>query len=223
MEEMTNVAMLAVTPPVPQNYWDWAMTYSSDTRNFNFSKPINTSPYKYETGYDIDIRKVHGYFDKVWILIPHNKRDGKVGSPRASKGVFLGYHLQDCLYDLYYILNITAKGHYGSISLSKDVLFDNNIILHVSLPEETPYDREFADPESFIPFHMRETAPLQLKGPESRLPRITEPVSIVNSDRVLRSNSHRSIYAESLPSAIKDKTPKQDLAVRFSDEVNIDD
>ena len=84
-------------------------------RNFNFSKTINTSPYKYETGHDIDIRKLHGFFDRVWILVPQNKRDGKVGSPRASKGVFLGYHLRHDLYDLFYILNATSTGHYGSI------------------------------------------------------------------------------------------------------------
>ena len=70
---------------------------------------------------------------------------------------------------------------------------------------------------------MRLTAPLQLKGPTTSLPRITEPTSIVNSDRVLRSNSSRSIYAESLPSSIKDKTPQQDLSVRFSDSDTIDD
>ena len=127
------------------------------------------------------------FFDRVWILVPVNKRDGKVGSPRASKGLFLGYHLRHDLYDLFYVLNVTSTGHYGSICLSKDVLFDNNIVLHKSVPEEEPYDREFADPDSFIPSHMRLTAPLQLKGPTTSLPRITEPTSIVNSDRVLRS------------------------------------
>ena len=137
--------------------------------------------------------------------------------------MFLGYHLRHNLYDLFYALNVTSTGYYGSICLSKDVLFDNNIVLHKSVPEEEPYDREFADPDSFIPSHMRLTAPLQLKEPTTSLPRITEPTSIVNSDRVLRSNSSRSIYAESLPSSIKDKTPKQDLSVRFSDSDTIDD
>ena len=127
IEEMTNVAMLAVIPPVPQAFWDFAMVYASDTRNFNFCKSINSSPYKFETNNDVDIRKLHGFWDKCWIQIPVVKRDGKVGSPRASKGRFLGYHLQQVQYELYYILNLTEKGHYGSISLSKEVLFDNNI------------------------------------------------------------------------------------------------
>ena len=42
--------MLSPDNPVPQIYWDLAMTYACDTASYNFSKVIGTSPYMKITG-----------------------------------------------------------------------------------------------------------------------------------------------------------------------------
>jgi hypothetical protein len=40
--EKTSVAMISPVPPVPQKYWELAMTYAGITMGFNFSSAIGT-------------------------------------------------------------------------------------------------------------------------------------------------------------------------------------
>lgn len=212
MEEMTNVAMLAPQKPVPQVFWDHAMVYAANTKNFNYSKQINTSPYKYETGNDIDIKKLHGFFDTCWVLIDPKLRDSKVGAARADRAYFLGYFMTTTQFDLYLFVKVTGAGKYGKVGMSKDLLFDPNLIMHTPVViEDAPHDREFADPESYIPASFRKEAPVLLQTPQVMTSRITAP-PIVNSNRVLRS---KSLYRESLRQTDTDNAPKQDSQVQF--------
>jgi hypothetical protein len=70
MENATNKAMMACYPPAPQSVWDYAMKYSATTINYNLSSKIGTSSYNYETGNNVDVAKLHGFFDRCWALIP---------------------------------------------------------------------------------------------------------------------------------------------------------
>lgn len=209
MEEFTNVAMLAPFPPVSQLFWDHAMIYSAHTKNFNFNKTIYTSPYKFETSNDIDIKKLHGFFDKCWILIDP--------AARAEKGCFLGYYMTTVQFHFYLYVKVTANARFSNGGMSKDLLLDSNLIMNSPRAiNEEPFDREFADPASYVPAAMRQTAPIPLRTPQELTARITPP-PIVNSNSVLRS---KSLHHESLKSKEKDNTPKEDSQVQFANDVS---
>ena len=66
----TNVAMLSPDNPVPQIYWDLAMTYACDTASYNFSKVIGTSPYMKITGQPINIKYLQSFWSSCYVFIP---------------------------------------------------------------------------------------------------------------------------------------------------------
>lgn len=169
MEECTNADMLAPEPKVPQAFWTDAMAYAATTQNFIFHKTINTSPYKYETGNDIDLAKLHGFWDSSWVLIDPTLRDTKVGAPRAEKAKFMGYWMTTVQFDSYFFVTITANGKTSRIGMSKDILFDSNMILNVYVPDEEPFDREFADPNSYVPARFCKSAPIPLRTAEVQI------------------------------------------------------
>mgnify|MGYP000311592382 FL=1 len=109
LEEMANTVMLA--SKCPQQLWSYAFTYAADTLSYNFNSNINTSSYTYITGNNVNIKYLHGFLDKCWVLIEPGKRDTKVGSKRAYKGCFVGYvakhHTQ---FTLVMVVAITGSG-----------------------------------------------------------------------------------------------------------------
>jgi hypothetical protein len=203
IENATNKAMLACYPPAPQTVWDHAMKYAASTINYNLSSKIGTSPYTYETGNNVDISKLHGFFDRCWVLIPAVERDGKVGSPRANKARWLMAHPNKIQFDLHVVLIILPGTYYGKIALTKDVLFDSNLDFTKEVAGEEPYQREWDDPDSYVPTSYRAKVPVQLSGPVVQVPRIT-PADVPVSTRVLRSRAtgSRSLYGDRLRSQV---------------------
>lgn len=211
IENATNTAMLAPEPPVSQLFWEYAIRYATATININYSSVIGTSPYNYETGYNINVKKLQGFFDKCWVLIPDTQCASKIGSPRAEKAWWLQYYLTKVQYELSLVLVISDQDYFGRITLTKDVSFDNQIDYNVSLKGEEPYQREWEDPESYVPSSMRAKAPAELQGPISRISRVTVPPIPVNN-RVLRYHT-RSLYGDRLRSS---ETPRVGFKVNTS-------
>jgi hypothetical protein len=128
----------------------------------------------------------------------------------------LGYYNTAVQFDLYIYVKVTATGKFGKPGMSRDLLFDPNLIMHIPVVnEDAPYDREFEDPDSYVPSSLRAVAPKLLQTPTAKTARITPPPPLLDSNRVLRS---KSIYRESLRSKEKDSTPKEDSQVQFATE-----
>ena len=159
----TNVAMLSPNTPVPQAFWDWAMTYATDTLSYNFNSTIGTSPYTMITGKPVNIKYLVPFFASCYVFIPLIERI-KLGVKRAYKAKLLGYSNTSLLFPNYVVIPF-ENGHYGKIKDSKDVIFDPTIDFSVYTENEEPHDREFLDPDHYVPFLHRDTAPIELKGP----------------------------------------------------------
>lgn len=214
IENATNTAMLAVIPQVPQSFWDHAMTYAANTLNINYSSSIGTSPYTYTTGNKVDVRKLHGFWDSIWVLIPKEQRDSKVGCDRAMKGRWLGYLSFKIQYELHVVLVVSENNKYGKVAITKDVLFDAQMNFNVTTRDEEPYDREWKDPDSYVPFLMRAKAPVQLQGPVISIPHITVPCTSIPS-RVLRSQ--KSLYSDKDKSSeVPRRVPKKNPSLLSS-------
>ncbi len=212
LEEMANTVMLA--SKCPQQLWSYAFTYAADTLGYNFNSNINTSSYTYITGNNVNIKYLHGFLDKCWVLIEPGKRDTKVGSKRAYKGCFVGYvakhHTQ---FTLVMVVAITGSGQYGQIEATKDVLFDANIDFKRDIEGEEPYEREWSDKDSYVPYTYRAQAPQVLIGPTQQLPRITPPV-VEASNRMLRSQ------VKPFKKSLYNSLPRVEISKRIGAKVN---
>lgn len=189
LSEKTNVAMLAPEPQVPSKFWELAMSYAATTLGFNYSEAIGTSPYTYITGQQANIAYLQPFWSKCYVYIPLELRQGKIGVKRACKARFVGYHNSTILYPNYLIIEY-SNGIYGKIRASKDVIFDNSIDYKNSEEDEEPYEREFANPESYIPFAMRMDVPEKYRGenaviPDNQSPSVTTNTPIRTVDKSL--------------------------------------
>ena len=113
----TNVAMLSPDNPVPQIYWDLAMTYACDTASYNFSKVIGTSPYMKITGRPINIKYLQPFWSSCYVFIPLAGRV-KLGAKRAYKAKFCGHSNTFLLFPNYFVIPY-ENGKYGRIRESK--------------------------------------------------------------------------------------------------------
>ena len=170
LSSKTNIAMLTPVPPVPDKYWELAMTYAAVTLGFNFSSSIGTSPYYYITGSKANMKYLHPFWAKCYVYIPLELRQGKIGVKRAHKARFIGYNNTTILFPNYIVMEILENGIYGKIKSSKDVIFDNSIEYITQIENEEPYEREFKDPDTYVPFAMRNNVPDKYKGPDAVLP-----------------------------------------------------
>ena len=170
LSEKTNVAMISTIPPVPQKYWELAMTYAATTLGFNYSSAIGTSPYYYITGTKANVKYLHPFWSKCYVHIPVELRHGKVGVKRAHKARFVGYDNTTILFPNYIVMEILDNGSYGKIKSSKDVIFDNSIDYTRRVEDEEPYEREFMNPDTYIPFAMRMDVPEKYRGPNAIVP-----------------------------------------------------
>ena len=59
------------------------------------------------------------------------------------------------------------NNQYGKLKSSKDVIFDNSIDYSTQINDEEPYDREFENPDTCIPYAMRMNVPHQFQGPDA--------------------------------------------------------
>ena len=180
--EKTNVAMLTPVPNVPSKYWELAMTYAAITMGFNFSSAIGTSPYYYITGQKANVKYLHPFWSKCYVFIPTEFRQGKLGSPRAHKARFVGYDYTTILFPNYIVMEILENGQYGKIKSSKDVIFDNSINNDKYIDDEAPYDREFKNPDTYIPYAMRNNVPIQYQGADAVIP-ITPDIVVDNKPK----------------------------------------
>jgi Reverse transcriptase (RNA-dependent DNA polymerase) len=187
LSEKTNVAMISSIPPVPQKYWELAMSYAAVTMGFNFSSAIGTSPYYYITGSKANVKYLHPFWSKCYVHIPLELRQGKVGFKRAHKARFVGYDNTTILYPNYIVMEILENGNYGKIKSSKDVIFDNSIEYNKNTEDEEPYEREFMNPDTYIPFAMRMDVPEKYRGPNAVLP--VQPDKIVNNKPTRTNNN----------------------------------
>ena len=182
LTEKTNIAMLAPQPDVPPKYWELAMTYSAITMGFDFSSSVGTSPYYYITGHKANVKYLHPFWSKCYVFIPIEFRQGKLGSPRAHKARFVGYDYTTILFPNYMVMGILDNNNYGKIKSSKDVIFDNSINNDKNIDNEAPYDREFKNPETYIPYAMRMDVPHQYQGANAIIP-ITTDIVIDNKPK----------------------------------------
>lgn len=179
LSEKTNVAMLTPIPQVPDKYWELAMTYAAVTLGYNLSTAIGTSPYYYLTGTKANLKYLHPFWSKCYVYIPVELRQGKIGVNRAHKARFIGYDNTTILYPNYIVMEILDGGNYGKIKSSKDVIFDNSIDYAKKVENEDPYDREFKNPETYIPYAMRMNVPENFQGPDAIIP-VTEEIVIID-------------------------------------------
>lgn len=187
LSEKTNVAMISPVPPVPDKYWELGMTYAAVTLGFNFSKALGTSPYFYITGTKANLKYLHPFWSKCYVYIPLELRQGKIGVKRAHKARFVGYDNTTILFPNFLVLEILDNG-YGKLKSSKDVIFDNSIDYTTKTDNEEPYDREFNDPDSYIPFAMRMDVPEKYKGPDAVIPITQEIITINKPSRTITTN-----------------------------------
>ena len=139
----TNIAMLAPRPPVPQLFWDLAMTYACTTHSFNPHSRTGDSPYHYITNRHVDINELHPFWTPVYVFIPLADRDGKVGFPRCWLGRFVGYHSTSIMTRTYRVMEIYASGTYGKVRTCKDVIFDESIDFLNPDPSSMPSEVDF--------------------------------------------------------------------------------
>ena len=182
LTEKTNIAMLASETEIPHKYWELAMTYSAITMGFNFSSSIGTSPYYYITGQKANMKYLHPFWSMCYVFIPNEFRHGKLGSPRAHKARFVGYDNTTILFPNYLVMEILENNNYGKIKSSKDVIFDNSINNDKYKDNEAPYDREFKNPETYIPYAMRMNVPQQYQGADAIIP-ITPDIIVDNKPK----------------------------------------
>lgn len=162
----TNIAMLACDPPVPDSFWDYAMTYACDTHSYNYCSAIGTSPYMKITGQPINIKYLQPFWASCYVFIPLKDRI-KVGDPRAYKAHFVGYANTTILFPNYIVIPVSSDNNYSRHRDSKDVIFDPTINFSVYTDDEEPYDREFVNTDHYVPFLDRVNAPVTLKGPHA--------------------------------------------------------
>ena len=136
-----NVAMLSPDNPVPQIYWDLAITYACDTASLNFSKVIGTSPYMKIIGKPINIKYLQPFWSSCYVFIPLAERV-KLGARRAYTAKFCGYSSTFLLLSNYFVIPY-KNGKYGRIRESKDVISDPTIDFSIYTNDEELYDREF--------------------------------------------------------------------------------
>ena len=134
----TNIAMLAPSPPVPQQFWELAMTYTCVTHSFNYNHRINDSPYHYITGSAIDVKQLHPFWARCYVHIPLKDRNSKIGCPRAYNAHFVGYDYTSTLTKTYFVIEIHSDGTYGKVRSSKDVIFDQSLNFNASTDIVSP-------------------------------------------------------------------------------------
>jgi Reverse transcriptase (RNA-dependent DNA polymerase) len=190
----TNIAMISPIPNVPDKYWELAMTYAAETLGFNFSEAIGTSPYYYITGTKANVKYLHPFWSKCYVYIPLELRKGKIGTKRAHKARFVGYNNSTILFPNYIVMEINDNGTYGKVKSSKDVIFDNSIEYSRHKEDEEPYDREFNNPDSYIPYAMRMNVPDKFKGPNAIIPKVDEVIEINTPSRTVdKSLAERNV------------------------------
>ena len=187
LAEKTNIAMISPVPHVPQKYWELAMTYAAVTMGFNFSSAIGTSPYYYITGSKANVKYLHPFWSKCYVYIPVELREGKVGVKRAHKARFVGYDNTTILYPNFIVMEILDNNVYGKLKSSKDVIFDNSIDYNSKIEDEEPYEREFMNPDTYIPFAMRMDVPEKYRGPNAIIP--VQNDKIVNNKPIRINNN----------------------------------
>ena len=168
----TNVAMMAPVPPVPQPFWDYAMTYACDTHSYNYCSAIGTSPYMKITGKPVNLKYLQPFWASCYVYIPLKERY-KIGDSRAYKAHFVGYANTTLLFPNYVIIPVSDSNNYMRHKDSKDVIFDPTINFSVYTADEEPYDREFVNTDHYIPFLERVNAPDTLRGPNA-IPNLTD-------------------------------------------------
>ena len=207
----TNIAMMSPEPPVPQKFWDYAMSYACDTLSYNFSSVIGTSPYMKIHGKPINMKYLQPFWSRCYVFIPVKERN-KIGDPRAYKAHFAGYSNTTLLFPNYIVIPVNDKNQYLKQRESKNVIFDPTINFTVYNKNEEPYDREFENIDHYVPYNERQNAPIDLQGP-SAAPAITQEVQV--SDPV---RPQRTLQIE----PVTDTVPKSNTKSQ-SDDQYLDD
>ena len=83
LTEKTNIAMLSSVPEVSPKYWELAMSYTAITTGFKFSSAIGTSPCYYITGQKANLKYLHPFWSKCYVVILTEFRQGNLGSNRT--------------------------------------------------------------------------------------------------------------------------------------------
>ena len=174
----TNLAMLAPTPPVPQRFWDLAMSYACTTKAFNYTSRIKDSPYHFAHQRHINIMHLHPFWSRCYVYIPTKNRP-KLGSARAYKAHFVGYNFTTVFTPNYLVMEVYTNGTYGVIRSSKDVIFDSSINFKdtKNIPEE-----ELFHPTDSPTIPTTATVQAPLAAP------ITAPALEISSPTVLHSS-----------------------------------
>ena len=201
LTEKTIIALLTAIPPVPDKYWELAMTYAANTLGCNFSTVVGTSPYYYITGSKASLKYLRPFWSKCYVYLPLEFRQGTLGCRRAQNARFVCYENTTILFPIFLITEILDGGIYGKPQSSKDVIFDNSTEYQTNIDNEEPYDREFQHPDTYIPYAMRMNFPEKFEGPDAIIPLTEEIVT----DRIPKRTilASRNLVRNKLKSAKK--------------------
>ena len=131
------------------------------------------------------MKHVKPFWSKCYVFIPVQFRHGKLGCARAHKARFVGYDNTTILFPNYLVMETLPNNQYGKLKSSKDVIFDNSIDYSTQIDDEEPYEREFKNPETYIPYAMRMNVPHQFQGPDAIIPVTTNVPEIKKPKRDL--------------------------------------
>jgi hypothetical protein len=105
----------------------------------------------------------------------------------------------------------------------------------ITLSNEEPYDREFNNPDSYIPYAMRMNVPDKFKGPNAIIPKVKEVIEINTPSRtvdkslaernVLRSKNKNNTKnnANSDPQRDNNKNNKEKTTTNLVNNNDLDD
>ena len=216
LTEKTNIAMHSAK--VPDRYWELAMTYAAVTLSFNYSSAIGTSPYTYITGQQAVMKHLKPFWSKCYVFIPVQFRHGKLGCARAHKARFVGYDNTTILFPNYLVMETLANNQYGKLKSSKDVIFDNSIDYSTQIDDEEPYEREFKNPETYIPYAMRMNVPHQFQGPDAIIP-VTTNVPEINKPKRDLSLAQRNVLRNKLKN--KNKNIQNEIFIQPTSDTQL--
>ena len=139
------IAMLGnIAHPCPQTFWPDVILYACHCDGFGYKNKIGKSPYFYMNQRHIHLKYFHPFWTPVYFTVPpHERKQGKLGQPRALKGFFVGYSYSRYLQPCYRVVARYANGTYGRVRITKDVIFDLAINFKSDLEKDLPTIGEF--------------------------------------------------------------------------------
>ena len=145
--------------PCPQTFWPDAILYACHCDGFGYKHKIGTSPYFYINQRHIHLKYLHPFWTPVDFTVPaHERKQGKLGQAWALKRFFVEYSCAKYLQACFRVVAKYANGSYGSVRITKDVIFDLTINFKSDLEKDLPILEEFNSIPSLELVHDQDNA-----------------------------------------------------------------